>query len=771
MAMLLAVVTLLSVGTLSYAVSNFTTRSQFTGKTYTHYGTYAGMQVKDMIDVSEHNGLINWYKIKALGIDDAIIRVGYRGYGKAGNMVEDKYYYDNIESAIEAGVNVGLYFYSQSLNTTESIAEANFVLKRVKNYKITLPIFFDYEFAEVSDGRLDAAWNSGKLNKAKMTANVIAFCDTIKKAGYKAGIYSSSGFYTYQYNADNFLNKGYEFWNAYYTTNSTSGSFWPNKNHVYKYWQYAGGNVQGSCGEPTSAWIKVKYGGKTGYVSARYFDFTASQAAKLLGSAGLYTGAGSGLIQTIAAGSKVTILEYPTKTNTDLNFYYFTGKPAFSLSATQNSVRVSWNKMSGMSYYRVYSYDKTAKTYTRLAETTGTSYTATGLKKLGTYTYLVRAFNAAGEGTPYTVSDNKSIMTATDKPVFKADNITGSSIRLVWNKVSGAAFYRVYSYNTSTKKYTRLAQTKDLTFTLTGLKNNTACALLVRAFNATQTGSAYTLQDVLSVKSTPAAPQFHLQSYSYSVKINWNAVAGADFYRVYAYDAASKKYTRLMQTTDTAWEHGPIKANTSYTYLVRAFQKSGYGSDYTAKLHQSISTMPAKPQLSVRLNEKNIQLSWAKIAGAAYYRVYLYDTQSGKYTRVAQTTALSYPYSPITGGTEYVFLVRAFKANGDGSTFSAANHKSIIVPLQKAVFTLASEKKGSVTVRWNAVPYAAFYRVYEYDALSGKYQRLCQVKTLSYTLNGLTSGESRTYLVRAFNENYIAADYNAQTDNQSILVM
>ncbi|MBQ3431440.1 MAG: hypothetical protein IJG23_01505, partial [Clostridia bacterium] len=244
-AMLLAVVTLLSVGTLSYAVSNFTTRSQFTGKTYTHYGTYAGMQVKDMIDVSEHNGLINWYKIKALGIDDAIIRVGYRGYGKAGNMVEDKYYYDNIESAIEAGVNVGLYFYSQSLNTTESIAEANFVLKRVKNYKITLPIFFDYEFAEVSDGRLDAAWNSGKLNKAKMTANVIAFCDTIKKAGYKAGIYSSSGFYTYQYNADNFLNKGYEFWNAYYTTNSTSGSFWPNKNHVYKYWQYAGGNVQG----------------------------------------------------------------------------------------------------------------------------------------------------------------------------------------------------------------------------------------------------------------------------------------------------------------------------------------------------------------------------------------------------------------------------------------------------------------------------------------------------------------------------------------------
>ena len=151
--LLLTAVTLLSVGTASYAVSNFTTKSQFTGKTYTHYGVYASTKVKDMIDVSEHNGLINWYKIKALGIDDAIVRVGYRGYAAAGNMYEDKYYLDNIEGAIEAGVNVGLYFYSQAVTAEEAVAEANFVLKRVKNYKITLPIFFDYEFAEVSSGR------------------------------------------------------------------------------------------------------------------------------------------------------------------------------------------------------------------------------------------------------------------------------------------------------------------------------------------------------------------------------------------------------------------------------------------------------------------------------------------------------------------------------------------------------------------------------------------------------------------------------------------
>jgi len=127
---------LLGIGSVSYAASNFTTKSQFTGSTYTHYGSYAGTQVKDMIDVSEHNGLINWYKIKSLGIDDAIIRVGYRGYGQAGTMREDNYFYDNMAGAQKAGVNIGVYFYSQALNTTEAVAEANFVLKRIKAYKL-----------------------------------------------------------------------------------------------------------------------------------------------------------------------------------------------------------------------------------------------------------------------------------------------------------------------------------------------------------------------------------------------------------------------------------------------------------------------------------------------------------------------------------------------------------------------------------------------------------------------------------------------------------
>lgn len=774
--LLLAAVTALSVGTLSYAVSNFTTKSQFTGKTYTHYGSYADTTVKDMIDVSEHNGLINWYKIKALGIDDAIIRVGYRGYGSGGGMYEDNYFYDNIEGAAEAGVRVGIYFYSQALDTKEAAAEAEFCLKRVKNYKLSLPIFFDYEFAEVSTGRLDAAWNSGKLNKAKMTANVIAFCDAIKKAGYKAGIYSSSGFYTYQYNADNFLSKGYEFWNAYYTTNSTSGSYWPNKNHVYKYWQYGGDNVQGCCGAPSAAWLKVKYNGVTGYVSAQYIDFTSATVGKSI-TDGLNLRKGGSTSYTslakIPKGGKVNILSYPTGTFTDLNFYYYSAavqKPNYRLSATSNSVTVKWDKMSGMSSYRVYSYDTETGKYSRLTTTTALSYTCKNLTKNTKYTYLVRAFDAAGVGTPYTVKDNKSITTATAKPAFSMTAASGTALRISWNKVSGATGYRVYSYNAATEKFTRLASISDTAYTVTGLSAGSKEKLLVRAFNASGVGSDYTLSDVKSFATAPAAPKFTLTGYSNKVKIQWSAVKSASMYRIYSYNTATKEYKRLAQTTGTAWTVADTKPHTTYTYLVRAFNADVSGSDYTAKSNVSILTPPAAPQFTLSPSGSNgIQVKWSAVNGVAYYKVYTYDAQQKHYHCESKTTALKFIYKNAVPGTTYTFLVRAYRADGAASSYTAAERRNLTLSMQKAVFQLSSPAKGTALITWKQVPAAANYRVYSYDAASGTYTRVAKTTALSCRLTGLKSGKTYTYLVRAFYENGLAAAYT-QADRQNIAI-
>lgn len=764
------------VGGQSFAASNFTTVSQFNKKTYTHYGDFASTTVKDMIDVSEHNGLINWDKVKALGIDNAIIRVGFRGYGAAGSIGEDDYYYDNIESAIDAGVNVGIYFYSQALTTAEAVTEANFCLKRVKSYKITLPIFYDYEFAGVSSGRLDKAWANGTLNKTKMTNNALAFCDAIKAAGYDAGVYASASFFTDQLNTSAIYSKGYEIWNAYYIQNSTLGNYWTNKNRVYKYWQYGGANVQGVCGNPDTAWLKVKYSTYTGYVSAKYIDFTGAISGVAISDDGLNLRSGAGtsysVVTRIPFAGKVTIMSYPTSNDTDVNFYYASdlSKPDFSLSADESSVTVSWEAISTASYYRVYSYDKQTGKYERLAQLKTTSYKITNLSEDTEYTYLVRAFYPSGDGSKYSLSDNQSIRTAPKKPEnVTLSSKTDNSLSILWNKVSNASFYRVYSYDKSTKKYTRLAQVNGTSCTLQNLKSGSEYTILVRAFNQYSVGSAYSVSDNKSFSTLPQAPDFSFTRYSYGIKISWKAVNSAAYYRVYSYNKSTGKYTRIAQTTDLFYQQEGLNGNTSYIYLVRAFNAHGEGSLYKTADNKEVKTLLRKPQFNLKApSDSIINISWAKISGASYYRVYTYNAQTKKYTRIAQTKNLSFNYN-CSAGNEYIFLVRAFDAAGDGSSYSAANHKSIFIPIEKAKFDLSSDAAGTVNLTWQKVSGASFYRVYSFDVKTQKYTRIAQTSALKYTLKGLESGGEYTFLVRAFSESSVAADYEI-SDNKSVSV-
>ena len=96
------------------------------------------------IDVSEYQKWIDWDSVKASGIEFAMIRVGYRGWG-SGTIIEDKYFERNIREAKRVGLKVGVYFYSGAINTSEAIEEAQFVLNKIRNYSLDYPIAFDFE--------------------------------------------------------------------------------------------------------------------------------------------------------------------------------------------------------------------------------------------------------------------------------------------------------------------------------------------------------------------------------------------------------------------------------------------------------------------------------------------------------------------------------------------------------------------------------------------------------------------------------------------------
>lgn len=139
------------------------------------------------IDVSQWNGTIDWEKVKAAGVDFAIIRVAYRGYG-TGKIVMDPTAEANLEGAQEAGVGIGAYFFSTAINEEEAVEEAEYLINVIKDYNVTYPVVFDFE------GYEDPDYRTYGLSKTQRSNNAIAFLTTIENAGYQATMYGSQSY-------------------------------------------------------------------------------------------------------------------------------------------------------------------------------------------------------------------------------------------------------------------------------------------------------------------------------------------------------------------------------------------------------------------------------------------------------------------------------------------------------------------------------------------------------------------------------------------------
>ena len=122
------------------------TVSSYTGKTYTHASDHDGLNIYNGIDVSYHQGNINWENVKAAGIDFAILRLGYRGYSN-GSLVTDSKFAAYMQDAIAAGMPLGVYFWTEAINVDEAVQEAQYVVDKLAPYKtsITMPVVIDWE--------------------------------------------------------------------------------------------------------------------------------------------------------------------------------------------------------------------------------------------------------------------------------------------------------------------------------------------------------------------------------------------------------------------------------------------------------------------------------------------------------------------------------------------------------------------------------------------------------------------------------------------------
>ena len=187
--------------------------------------------IRKGIDVSEHQGDIDWSRVKAAGYDFAFLRIGYRGYGEQGTLCADAKFQQNIVNAHNAGVEVGVYLFSQAVSEDEALQEAGLVLEQLQGHSLELPVVFDPERIRDDAARTD------NVTGEQFTKNTVLFCEKMKEAGYQPMIYSNMLWEAFEYDMEALAD--YPIWYADYEPV-------PQTPYYFSFWQYSEkGSVDG----------------------------------------------------------------------------------------------------------------------------------------------------------------------------------------------------------------------------------------------------------------------------------------------------------------------------------------------------------------------------------------------------------------------------------------------------------------------------------------------------------------------------------------------
>lgn len=442
------------------------TRSKYTGITYTHNSKFKNKELVYGMDVSQHNGKINFKKAKRDGIEFVFIRVGYTGYTKSSFSLNlDKKYKTYIKDATKAGLKVGVYWYSQSTKVSEAKKEAKALLKAIKGYSITMPVVFDYEFADTKKGRLDSA----KLSKTNMTANALAFLNAVSNAGYDACIYASENFLGEHLYA-NQISSSFKVWLANYSSKT-------NYKGDYEFWQHtAKGRVSGMRGNvDINFWYK---GENSTYLGTQVYTgapiecgvYAAIDGRELVENVD-YTLTYSNNINIGTAHITLNgIGEHKgLKQNYTFNIVPDKVKNVAHISSENTSLKLSWNSVSGADAYVI-----TAESINNIKTFTKTVYGRTegeidGLIDGNEYIVTVRAlgYDSKGNALSGEPSDYISSKTTGNKVSgVKVSARAEKSITLSWYRIADCESYTVYQYDSASKDYKLVGKTDGNTDSL-----------------------------------------------------------------------------------------------------------------------------------------------------------------------------------------------------------------------------------------------------------------------------------------------------------------
>ena len=189
------------------------------------------------IDAARYQGEVDWETVKAEGVSFVFLRLGFRGY-TSGGLNKDDNFEMNYAGASAAGLDVGVYFFSQAVSEAEAVEEARYVLSELRGRNLDLPVVMDFELAtDASGGYLGRLYDAG-LSGEEYAAVCLAFCREVEANGYTAAVYAGQSMLRNSV-GEELTKEGFSVWLAHWTVQTRF-------NGAYDYWQYSGsGRVTG----------------------------------------------------------------------------------------------------------------------------------------------------------------------------------------------------------------------------------------------------------------------------------------------------------------------------------------------------------------------------------------------------------------------------------------------------------------------------------------------------------------------------------------------
>lgn len=570
------------------------------------------------IDVSTHNGDINWQAVKEYGIDFAIIRLGY---GQDYEDQDDIRFKANADACMALGIPFGVYLYSYATTVKQARSEAQHCLRLVSGYNLSLPIYYDLE-----DSKTTAECSNSQILKMSK-----AFAEVITEAGYEVGFYANTYWWKTKL-TDSYYN-GFSRWVAQYNSECT----YEGQKDI---WQYSSkGSVPGIKGNTD---MNVLYYPLTKYT---------------------YTGSAITPVFPVVAPDGTSLVK-----NRDYTVTWHNNVNAGTAYAQVTGI----NEYKGFSYQWKFNINRRSlasatftkindKYYTGKAIEPGVTATYSGKKLVKDRDYTVKFKNNKKIGKATVTLTGKGNFTGTKKITFniKKLNVKKAVITgLVDKPYNGKNRGNI---KLSTTAGVKLTKDKDYTVTYKNNKNIGTVSVTVKGMGKNCSGTYKT-----SFKIIPNTPE-NLKSKGRTLKtisLSWGKSDSGTYYQLYRSTSPDGKYELVSSSKSTTFKDKNLKSGNFYFYKVRAVKKvdgKKYYSEFSDVLKVNTKIRDTDFVLKRNFDKKTTKVKIEEVSRVTGYMVYQYSGSKKKYVKVYQGDNLEYVIRNCKKGKNYKVKIRTYR--------------------------------------------------------------------------------------------------------------